>query len=250
MTPTTWYWIGLAGQLVGCVAFGPAAARAQERRWQTVYTLYFFICLIAAALYLAQATSGTTGAGAYVSADGTTTVWLPYLTWFTSTPLLLLALLYLGRTSLPLAGAMLGANAFMIATGFVATVLPEDDRLTLVWYVISCGAYAAIAWAFLGRYRREAVGALPRSKAVFDKIVAVHLVLWTAYPVVWILSPEGLDVFGDTTEAMLFTLLDVAAKTGFGFLAVSSLRQIEANGDGGAFPSNPHPARVMRGREA
>lgn len=224
--------------VVGCVAFGPAAARATERRWQIVYTLYFFICLIAVVLYFAMAT----GLGSYVSADGTKTTWVRYVTWFTSTPLLILALTYLGRSSLPLTGALLGANAFMIATGFVATVLPEDDRLTLVWYVISCGAYAAIAWAFLGRYKREAVAALPHSKAVFDKIVLVHLVLWTAYPVVWILSPEGLDVFGDGTESMLFTILDIAAKTGFGFLAVSSLRQIEGHGDAGAYPSNPHPA--------
>lgn len=223
--------------VLGCVVFGPAAARADARRWQIVHSLYFFICLIAAVLYFAMAT----GLGSYVAADGTKTTWIRYVTWFTSTPLLLLALTYLGRSSLPLTGALLGANAFMIATGFVATVLPEDDRLTLVWYVVSCGAYAAIAWAFLGRYRREAVAALPHSKSVFDKIVGVHLLLWTGYPVVWILSPEGFDLFGDATEAMLFTVLDIAAKTGFGFLAVHSLRQIESNGDADAFPPNPHP---------
>lgn len=237
----TWYWIGLAAMAVGSVYFGAAAARAPERRWQILWTLYFFICLIAAVLYLVMAT----GFGAYVAADGTKTTWVRYVTWFTSTPLLLLALTYLGRSSLPLTAALLGANAFMIGTGFVATVLPEDV-LSLVWWTISTGAYLAIAWAFVGRYRREAEAALPRSASVFGRLVAVHLVLWTAYPVVWMLSPEGLDLVGDTWEAGLFTILDIAAKVGFGFLAANSLRQIERNGEAAAFETGavPAPARV------
>ena len=233
----TWYWIGVASMALGSVYFGLAAARAPERRWQIVWTLYFFICLIAVVLYLVMAT----GFGSYVSADGTKTTWVRYVTWFTSTPLLLLALTYLGRSSLPLVAALLGANAFMIGTGFVATILPEDV-LSLTWWAISTGAYLAIAWAFLGRYRREAKAALPASASVFDRVVAVHLVLWTAYPVVWLLSPEGLDVVGDAWEAGLFTVLDVAAKVGFGFFAANSVRQIETNGEAGVFETVAAPA--------
>lgn len=235
----TWFWIGLVAMAAGSVYFGAAAARAPERRWQILWTLYFFICLIAAGLYLVMAT----GFGAYVSADGTNTTWVRYVTWFLSTPLLLLALTYLGRSSLPLTAALLGANAFMIGTGFVATVLPENV-LSLVWWTISTGAYLAIAWAFLGRYRREAKAALPRSGSVFDRLVLVHLVLWTAYPVVWMLSPEGLGVVGSAWEAGLFTVLDVAAKVGFGFLSANSLRQIEQNGEAAAFETSTAPAPV------
>ena len=230
MDATTWYWIGLAAQALGAVFFGLAAARAEGRRWQIVWSLYFFICLIAAVLYLLMAT----GYGAYVSADGTRTTWVRYVTWFTSTPLLILALTYLGRSSGVLTASLLGANAFMIATGFVATILPEDV-LSLVWWTISTGSYLAIAWAFLGRYRREAKTVLPASASTFDRLVTVHLVLWTAYPIVWLLSPEGLDMVGDAWEAGLFTVLDVAAKVGFGFLAANSLRSIEANGEAAAF---------------
>ncbi|OZC04119.1 bacteriorhodopsin [Rubricoccus marinus] len=240
----TWYWIGLVAMAVGSGVFGVAAARAPERRWQILWTLYFFICLIAAVLYLVMAT----GFGSYVSADGTKTTWVRYVTWFTSTPLLLLALTYLGRSSMPLVASLLGANAFMIATGFVATILPED-ALSLTWWAISTGAYVAIAWAFLGRYKREAKAALPASGAVFDRIVLVHLILWTAYPVVWMLSPEGLDLVGDGPEALMFTILDIAAKVGFGFLAANSLRQIEQNGEAAAFEPGA-PAVVASGVRA
>ena len=235
----TWYWVGTVAMAAGSAYFGLAAARAGERRWQVLWSLYFFICLIAFALYLLMAT----GYGAYFEDDGGhNTVWIRYVTWFLSTPLLILALTYLGRSSSVLTGGLLGANAFMIATGFVATVLTEDTpgALHLVWWAISTGAYLAIAWAFLGRYRREARAALPASASVFDRAVLVHLVLWTAYPVVWLLSPEGLNLFGGPTEALLFMVLDVAAKVGFGFLAAHSLRTIEKNGEADAYA----PARA------
>jgi bacteriorhodopsin len=138
----------------GPAYFGLAAARAAERRWQVLWSLDCFICLIAFALYLLMATDY----GAYLADGGHNTVWIRYVTWFLSTPLLILALTYLGRSSSTLTGALLGANAFMIATGFVATILTEDTpaALHLVWWTISTGAYVGIAWAFVGRYKREA----------------------------------------------------------------------------------------------
>ena len=240
----TWYWIGTLAMAGGSAYFGVAAARATERRWQVLWSLYFFICLIAFALYLVMATGyGAIEVAGGAEAGGQSTVWIRYVTWFLSTPLLLLALTYLGRSSATLTGGLLGANAFMIATGFVATILPEDTpaALHLVWWAISTGAYVAIAWAFLGRYKREAKAALPSSASVFDRVVLVHLVLWTAYPVVWLVSVEGLGLIGAPVEAAAFMALDVAAKVGFGFLAASSLRSIERNGDAGAFA----PARAV-----
>ena len=234
-----WLWLGTIAMAAGSAYFGVGAARATERRWQIIWTLYFFICLIAFGLYLVMAT----GYGGYLAEGGHNTVWVRYVTWFLSTPLLILALTYLGRSSMPLTAGLLGANAFMIATGFVATVLTETTpaALHLVWWTVSTGAYLAIAWAFLGRYRREAKTALPNSASVFDRVVMVHLVIWTAYPVVWLLSPEGFGTVGGTTEAALYTVLDVVAKVGFGFFAASSLRKIEKNGEADVYERAPAP---------
>ena len=233
----TWYWIGTLAMAAGSGYFGFAAAKATERRWQILWALYFFICLIAFALYLLMATDY----GYYLADGGHNTVWIRYVTWFLSTPLLIMALTFLGRSSSVLTGSLLGANAFMIATGFAATVLPEDTPgfLHIIWWAISTGAYLAIAWAFLGRYKREAKAAMPNSASVFDKIVLVHLVIWTAYPVVWLLSPEGIGAIGSPIEAGAFAVLDIVAKVGFGFFAANSLRKIEANGDADAFARAP-----------
>ncbi|KYC39018.1 hypothetical protein WA1_34065 [Scytonema hofmannii PCC 7110] len=55
----------------------------------------------------------------------------------------------------------------------------------------------------------------------------MHLVLWTLYPIVWILSPEGFSAFGQGLETMFYTLLDIASKVGFGFLSLNTLHTLE-----------------------
>lgn len=144
---------------------------------------------------------------------------------FLSTPLLLLDLTFLGKTSLPITGSLLGANAYMIATGFVATISPQP--ISYIWYIVSCAAYLAVAYMLLNQYRIEAERNHPKSKQAFRKLVTVHLVLWTLYPVVWILGTEGFSVFAQGAETMFFTLLDLASKVGFGFLSLNTLHNIE-----------------------
>lgn len=223
---TTWYWIGTVAMALGALVFGVGAAKADHRPREILYTLNFFICLVAFALYLTMAM----GYGSYVSADGTKTTWVRYATWILTTPLLLLDLTLIASSRTVLAAQLIGANAFMIGTGFIATVLPEDGT-ALTWYVVSCGAYLAVAYLLVGPYRRSAVAAHPKSAHAFRRLVAVHVFLWTLYPVVWLLSPEGLDVVGDAWEAGLFTVLDVVAKVGFGFLALNTLSTVMQNAE-------------------
>ncbi|BBD64940.1 rhodopsin [Nostoc commune NIES-4072] len=59
----------------------------------------------------------------------------------------------------------------------------------------------------------------------------MHLVLWTLYPIVWILSPECFNAFGQGGETMSYTLLDIASKIGFGFLSLNTLRNLEQAGE-------------------
>lgn len=221
----TWLWIGVSGMAVGAAFFGFGAHNARNERWKILFTLNFFICLIAAGLYLAMAL----GQGTNVI-QGRPTFWVRYVTWFLSTPLLLLDLTYLGRTSISITGSLLGANAFMIATGFVATLSP--DPINYIWYIVSCAAFVATLYLLLRPYRIEAERRHPRSKRAFQKLIAVHVVLWTLYPVVWILASTGLDVLNQPSETAGYTLLDLASKVGFGFLSLNTLSTIEQAGEG------------------
>ena len=198
----TWLWTGVIGMALGVIFFGFGAHNAKNEQWKILYTLNFFICLIAAGLYLAMALKQ----GVNIINDRPT-YWVRYVTWFLSTPLLLLDLTFLGRTSLPITGSLLGANAYMIATGFVATISPKP--ISYIWYIVSCAAYVAVAYMLLNQY-----------------------------PVVWILGTEGFNVFAQGAETMFFTLLDLASKVGFGFLSLNTLHNIEPARDQRREPIN------------
>jgi bacteriorhodopsin len=215
-----WLWVGCISMSLASIFFGFGADHAKNQRWQVVYMLNFFICAIAAALYLAMIfKQGFTYIGerpAYLTR---------YLTWTFSTPLTLILLSYLGRTSVPIAASMIGADVYMIVTGFVATI--SSKPVSNIWYVVSCGAYLGLVYLLLKQYRQQAEQSYPRLKKVFYRLLTVHLMIWTAYPIVWILANTGFNVISSTTESACYTILDIAAKVGFGFLALNSLQQLE-----------------------
>jgi bacteriorhodopsin len=205
---------------LGAIFFGFGANRAKNSRWQIVYTLNFFICAIAASLYLAmifkQGFTYIEGRPAYLTR---------YITWTFSTPLTLILLSYLGRTSIPIAASLIGADVYMIVTGFIATI--SIKPISNIWYVVSCGAYAGLVYLLLKPYRQQAEQHHPRAKKVFTRLLTVHLSIWTAYPIVWILASTGFGVIDGAIESACYTILDVAAKVGFGFLALNSLKNLE-----------------------
>lgn len=221
----TWLWIGVIGMTLGSVFFGLGAHNAKKERWRILFTINFFICAIAAGLYLSMAL----GQGKSII-DGRPTVWVRYITWFLSTPLLILDLTFLGRTSLPITGSLLGANAYMIVTGFVATI-SANRRIGHIWYVVSCFAFLATVYLLVNQYRKEAERKHPSSKKVFRKLLAVHLVFWTLYPIVWLFGNTWLNWINQGTETMFYTLLDLASKVGFGLLSLNSMHNLEQAGE-------------------
>jgi len=55
----------------------------------------------------------------------------------------------------------------------------------------------------------------------------VHLVLWTLYPIVWLLGNTGFNAINQGTETMFYTLLDITSKVGLGFLSLNSMHTLE-----------------------
>ncbi len=220
MAQQSWLWLGCLSMAAGAIFFGFGAERAKNDRWQVVYVLNFFICAIASVLYLAM----TQHQGFNLIFDRPT-FWVRYVTWTFSTPLTIVLLSYLGKTKPIILASMIGADVLMIATGFVAAISPKPT--TNLWYIVSCGFYLGLAYLLLKHYRDRAIDYYPRSKSVFSRLLTVHLVIWSLYPVVWILAGTGINAINSTTETAFYTMLDVAAKVGFGFLALSSLQKLE-----------------------
>ncbi len=224
----TWFWLGALGMMIGALYFGLGAFSARklgDDRAEVLYQLTFFVCMIATVLYLGLASGyGVIEGG---EGPGTRTVWLRYVTWIFSTPLLILVFTYLGRSRLTTMTALLGSNTLMIATGFLATIASDSSKYT--FYILSTGTYLAIVYLLVVPFRQEAKAAYPGKIGAFDRLIGAHVVLWTLYPIVWILSPEGWGLFGGTMEASLFTILDLLSKVGFGLLAVATLAQLSGN---------------------
>lgn len=217
-----WLWIGLISMAVGAGFFGYCAYRANSEHWRLLLVLNFFITAIASVLYLAMAMGQ--GYGVFY---GHSTYWVRYVTWGLSTPLLILVIGHLGKNRLSTIGALIGADVLMIGTGFVATISPPP--ISYVWYLVSCGFFAGILYLLVVPYRNEAESTYPgkTGKQSFNRLITVHAALWTAYPIVWILADSGTGLLSDGVEAMLYTLLDITAKVGFGLLSVNTLQKLE-----------------------
>lgn len=50
----------------------------------------------------------------------------------------------------------------------------------------------------------------------------ILLVLWTAYPIIWLLGIEGFAWILTPVETVLYTIVDLCAKVGFGLILTSA----------------------------
>lgn len=232
----TFLWIGFAGMTLGAVAIGLIGKRAQhEDKHHAVASM--FVCIIAAVSYFAMAN----GQG-IIDVDGRSVYIARYADWLFTTPLLLVGLMMVGlpqlrsgdddsraRTSL-LAG-VIGADALMIVTGALAA-LSTDDTVRYTWYAISCGAFLAVLALLYGPVREIAKRQSGSTPALFGTLLSMLTVLWCIYPVLWLLGTEGTGTIGLSGEILVFTVIDVTAKAGFGLLLVSRVAALSQSKSG------------------
>ncbi len=57
---------------------------------------------------------------------------------------------------------------------------------------------------------------------IFRTPALLTIVLWSLYPIVWLLGTEGFGAVSSTVEVFLFLVLDLLAKIGFGFLLLTN----------------------------
>jgi sensory rhodopsin len=54
------------------------------------------------------------------------------------------------------------------------------------------------------------------------------VVVWTLYPIVWILAPTGLGLLLPDTQVLVLTYLDLVSKVGFVVVAVRGLQSVRS----------------------
>jgi bacteriorhodopsin len=220
---TLWNWAGATGMALGAVAFGLALRGATNAYSKQSRVSLFFVPVIAATLYTALGM----GQGS-TTVEGEKVYWVRYLTWFTTTPLLLNQLCRLVHARPGVVFGLLAANQFMIATGLAAE-LSAAPR-SWAWYAISSVAFAFILLTLAGDLTREADGLPDDVRRLFLRLRDVNVVTWLGYPIVWALGTKGLEVLSPAAQTAGYVLLDLASKVGFGMLVLSGAEALERSG--------------------
>ena len=257
-TQRTWLWVGVIGMALGAIALA-GLGRGLGRRAHHAATS-FFVCAIAAALYLlmAQDQGHVLVVGSHLtlapsglvhSASAKFVYYARYVDWAITTPLLLLGLIGVGlddaesvRGGSPrtLMGIALGADVAMIVTGLFAT-LTLNPTHKYTWFAVSCVFFLIVVGVLWGPVRATALATGGVTASLYMRLLLMLSALWFLYPIIWLLGTEGGAVFGLNTETAVYAVVDLTAKVGFGLALVGGLRQLSGT---------TAPARPVRATSA
>merc|ERR1711865_58351 len=180
--------------------------------------------------------------------DGREFYYARYLDWIITTPMMLHALAYFGDMTDNIWHYLFFNDILMIASGLIGSTVGGGERwaffgfsmlcfLPVIYYLCNvknfvidnrlfdgAGAVAnaeiALAQAVNGN-----LGAAFRPSLFFmgtyDSIMRLTVLAWSMYPIVWILA-EGTGTLSANAEAVIYTILDVISKSGFGILIVTA----------------------------
>ena len=205
---------------------------------------YWITALITGVAFISYLVMAS-GAGSTILDDGREFYYFRYIDWLVTTPLLLLdlALLALARPArnTGLIAGIIGLDIVMILTGLVAGSA-TNAFFSTVFFIISLAAMIGVLYLVYTRLLTAARTRSPNVARLFNTLAMLTIVLWSLYPIVFLLGPEGFRAVGQGGEIFFFLVLDLLAKVGFGFLLLSNWQAIsEASGGGG---QSARPSRV------
>ena len=208
-----WYGLGALGMAAG-TAYALWGYRAENGDHPRFYAVLGAITGIATIAYVAMGL----GVG-QLRVDGAVFYLPRYVDWLLTTPLLVLYLAMLAHPRRRVYGVLVGLEVVVIAAGVAAAFAPTP--LDWVAYLLGVLAFGVILYYLVAVLPRQAALESHRPAAVFTKLRNLTVVLWSIYPIVWLLGPFGVGLLLVETEAMVVTYLDLLAKVGFVVIAVN-----------------------------
>lgn len=209
---TTWFTVGALGMGVGTLIFlwGTVQAATETRKYYLTLTAISGIAAVAYALMALE--FGWTGVD-------DRTVFLPrYVDWLLTTPLLLLYLGMLVDAPRVILAKLLTVNVIVIVTGFAAALLPGTERFLL--FALGSVAYIGVLYYLLVPLTRRARGRATES--LYLSLRNLTFILWSVYPIIWLLGPPGFNYLTLLVDVLLITYLDLVTKVGFGLIAINA----------------------------
>ncbi|TQQ82665.1 sensory rhodopsin-2 [Halonotius terrestris] len=206
-----WAAIGAIALALGTIPSAYFAVRdAKNRKYYSVLAAITGIATVAYTLT-------SLGVGS-IPVDGATFYTPRYVDWLLTTPLLILYLTLLCKPGKQLYALLIGLDVVLIALGIAAIF--TSGVLSLTLFGLGGVAYLALAYLLVTELPDRASFASERVGIVFAKLRNVTVVLWTLYPVVWLLAPVGFGLLEPGVEMMVIVYLDIITKVGFAMLAL------------------------------
>ena len=208
-------WIGAFAMILGTLVYLWLGRNVAVYE-QNFFIMAISITVIAATAYLAMAF----GMGR-IAVNGEEIVVARYLDWILTTPLILTLLGVLANANRSLIATLIGVNLYMIVVGFLGAIA-DSLFVTLVWWALGVVAYLVLLYLLLG-VLSDAVEEMPDDvSGMFVVLRNLTVVIWSIYPVVWILGGNAFGVLPVLFEQSGFVLLDILAKVVFGYVLLSS----------------------------
>jgi sensory rhodopsin len=214
-------WFGIAAGAFFLTAFGYLAFASLRGR---ITSPYYFLPPVHAAI-AGVAYVGMTLVAAGVLPDVVEVSYLRYADWSLSTPIITYYLAMLADVDVETRVIAVVANVGMIAVGFAAAVTPGP--LKWAFFAFSSVLFVILLYIYVSTFT-DAIAKNPRSsRSVFRSLRDLTIVIWSVYPVAFVLGPSGVGVLTVTDHNFLIALLDLTAKAGF--MIVLVVRQYELN---------------------
>jgi bacteriorhodopsin len=227
-------WIGVLGFLAATAYFAYLGTQAPPGS-QYFFIITTAITAIAAFSYLMMAT----GAGS-VLIESRIFYYFRYVDWVFTTPLLLLNLALLAladvRRQLNLVIGLVVLDVFMVLTGWLA-----GSRISGFgrgfWFLVSVAALIAVLYLVVTRLFPAAQNKSQSVQGLFRRLAILTVVVWSLYPIVWLIGTEGFGAVGSTTQVFLILILDFLAMIGFGLLLLTDRQALSDAGAAAVRPS-------------
>ncbi len=216
---TTWFGLGAAGMTIGTLLFGSGlfSADANSRKYYATLTAISGIAAVAYVVMALEIGWQTVGEDRLVFVPR-------YVDWLLTTPLLVLYLAFLADAGRGMIGKLAGANVLVIVPGMAAALTPGVERYGL--FALGGLAFVYLAYLLVGPLTQMVRGL--RSESLFLSLRNLTVILWSVYPLIWLLGPAGLGFLTETVDVMLVVYLDLITKVGFGLIALNARAVLSA----------------------
>ncbi len=228
---TLWLTLGTLSFIAATVFFIFLMTRAPQGS-RHFFVITAIITGVAGFFYLTMATGSTS-----TLIEGRIFYFGRYIDWVITTPLLLLDLTLLAlpnwRRNIGLIAGLIALDVFMILTGLLAGQSTSEFARGF-WFIVSTAAMVVLLYLVYTQLFASAQSQPGSVQQVFRTLAILTIVLWSLYPIVWLLGTEGFNAVGSTVEVFLFLILDILAKIGFGFLLLTNREALSQAGGGAA----------------